>query len=238
MRDGVVIERAARHLSISFMTTNRGLPQSVERLPRPGSSAQRLTSGGLRTQLEVTSIWRRHFAQPRVRRRPVAINRRCNEPFNRQYLIDLFDRRLNRLPTRIGRDSSLICGFCRNSNTRPRLNDMRRRVPASLCGEFRSANCIRRLARKDIIGRRRECRSVSSPDQTDFYWQEKSDVGSSGEAVERRTRRPRAFAGAAIKERRVEVRRTEFSREMRHELEGEEKQIEDLLDKLTRAVES
>ena len=43
---------------------------------------------------------------------------------------------------------------------------------------------------------------------------------------------------AAIKERRVEVRRTEFSREMRHELEGEEKQIEDLLDKLTRAVES
>ena len=42
----------------------------------------------------------------------------------------------------------------------------------------------------------------------------------------------------AIKERRVEVRRTEFSREMRHELEDEEKQIEDLLDKLTRAVES
>jgi hypothetical protein len=43
--------------------------------------------------------------------------------------------------------------------------------------------------------------------------------------------------GAAMKGKRVEVRRTEFSRDMRHELEVEETQIEELLNKLTHAVE-
>ena len=43
---------------------------------------------------------------------------------------------------------------------------------------------------------------------------------------------------AAVKEKRVEVRRTEFSREMRHDLEVEETQIEELLNKLTHAVET
>ena len=42
---------------------------------------------------------------------------------------------------------------------------------------------------------------------------------------------------AAVKEKRVEVRRTEFSREMRHDLEVEETQIEELLNKLTHAAE-
>jgi hypothetical protein len=42
---------------------------------------------------------------------------------------------------------------------------------------------------------------------------------------------------AAVKEKRVEVRRTEFSREMRHDLEVEETQIEELLNKLTHPVE-
>ena len=40
----------------------------------------------------------------------------------------------------------------------------------------------------------------------------------------------------AIKSKRVEVRRTEFSRDYRHELEDEEKEIQGLLDMLTRAV--
>jgi hypothetical protein len=42
---------------------------------------------------------------------------------------------------------------------------------------------------------------------------------------------------AVVKEKRVEVRRTEFSRELRHELEVEETQIEELLSKLTHAAE-
>jgi hypothetical protein len=42
---------------------------------------------------------------------------------------------------------------------------------------------------------------------------------------------------SAIKEKRVEVRRTEFSRDMRQELEIEEAQIEELLNKLELAVE-
>jgi len=42
---------------------------------------------------------------------------------------------------------------------------------------------------------------------------------------------------AAVKEKRVEVRRTEFSRDLRHELEVEETQVEELLNKLTHAVE-
>jgi hypothetical protein len=41
----------------------------------------------------------------------------------------------------------------------------------------------------------------------------------------------------AVKEKRVEVRRTEFSREMRHDLEVEETQFEALLKKLTDADE-
>ena len=41
--------------------------------------------------------------------------------------------------------------------------------------------------------------------------------------------------GAAVKDKRVEVRRTEFSRDMRHELEEEELQIEELLKKLEAA---
>jgi hypothetical protein len=43
--------------------------------------------------------------------------------------------------------------------------------------------------------------------------------------------------GAELKEKRVEVRRTEFSREFRHEIEGEETTIEGLLDRLSHAVE-
>ena len=39
----------------------------------------------------------------------------------------------------------------------------------------------------------------------------------------------------AVKEKRVEVRRTEFSRDMRHDLEVEELQIEELLKKLQDA---
>ncbi len=42
----------------------------------------------------------------------------------------------------------------------------------------------------------------------------------------------------ADKDKRIEVRRTEFSREMRHELELEETQIEELLKKLTDAAET
>ena len=42
---------------------------------------------------------------------------------------------------------------------------------------------------------------------------------------------------AAMKEKRVEVRRTEFSRDMRHDLEIEEAQIEELLARLTQAAE-
>jgi hypothetical protein len=43
--------------------------------------------------------------------------------------------------------------------------------------------------------------------------------------------------GAEMKEKRVEVRRTEFSREFRHEVEDEETQIEGLLAKLSQAGE-
>jgi hypothetical protein len=43
--------------------------------------------------------------------------------------------------------------------------------------------------------------------------------------------------GAAMKEKRVEVRRTEFSREFRHDVEIEETQIHALLDKLSQATE-
>jgi hypothetical protein len=43
--------------------------------------------------------------------------------------------------------------------------------------------------------------------------------------------------GAELKEKRVEVRRTEFSREFRHQVEGEETQIQGLLDKLSQAPE-
>jgi hypothetical protein len=42
--------------------------------------------------------------------------------------------------------------------------------------------------------------------------------------------------GAAMKDKRVEVRRTEFSREFRHEVEAEEVQIHALLDKLSQAA--
>jgi hypothetical protein len=42
---------------------------------------------------------------------------------------------------------------------------------------------------------------------------------------------------AAMKGKRVEVRRTEFSRDMRHDLEVEEAHIEALLNKLTQAAE-
>ncbi len=44
--------------------------------------------------------------------------------------------------------------------------------------------------------------------------------------------------GAAVKQKRLEVHRTEFSREMRHDLEVEENQIEQLLDKLSKAGEA
>lgn len=40
----------------------------------------------------------------------------------------------------------------------------------------------------------------------------------------------------ALKAKRVEVRRTEFSRDYRHELEDEEKEIQGLVDMLTRAA--
>jgi len=40
----------------------------------------------------------------------------------------------------------------------------------------------------------------------------------------------------ARKSKRLEVHRTEFSREYRHELEAEETEIQALLDKLSRAV--
>ena len=42
---------------------------------------------------------------------------------------------------------------------------------------------------------------------------------------------------AELRQKRVEVRRTEFSREYRHEVEAEEIQIHDLLDRLSQAVE-
>jgi hypothetical protein len=42
---------------------------------------------------------------------------------------------------------------------------------------------------------------------------------------------------AAMKDKRVEVRRTEFSRDLRHDLEAEETQIEELLTRLTQCAE-
>ena len=42
---------------------------------------------------------------------------------------------------------------------------------------------------------------------------------------------------AKSKEKRVEVRRTEFSREFRHQVEDEETEIEGLLKKLSQAPE-
>jgi len=39
---------------------------------------------------------------------------------------------------------------------------------------------------------------------------------------------------AAMKEKRIEVRRSEFSRDYRHEMEAEETQIHALLDKLSQ----
>ena len=41
----------------------------------------------------------------------------------------------------------------------------------------------------------------------------------------------------AVKEKRVEVRRSEFSRDYRHEMEAEETQMEDLLERLSHAVD-
>lgn len=40
-----------------------------------------------------------------------------------------------------------------------------------------------------------------------------------------------------MKNKRVEVRRTEFSREFRHQVEAEEIQVHDLLDKLSQTAE-
>jgi hypothetical protein len=40
----------------------------------------------------------------------------------------------------------------------------------------------------------------------------------------------------ALKAKRVEVHRTEFSREFRHQLESEEAQIQDLLNKLSQSA--
>jgi hypothetical protein len=40
-----------------------------------------------------------------------------------------------------------------------------------------------------------------------------------------------------LKHKRVEVRRTEFSREFRHQVEAEEVQVHDLLEKLSHAAE-
>ncbi|HTM56618.1 MAG TPA: hypothetical protein VL175_21475 [Pirellulales bacterium] len=42
--------------------------------------------------------------------------------------------------------------------------------------------------------------------------------------------------GNALKQKRVEVHRTEFSRDFRHELEGEESRIQGLLERLSQAV--
>lgn len=42
---------------------------------------------------------------------------------------------------------------------------------------------------------------------------------------------------AAVKEKRVEVRRSEFSRDYRHEMEAEEAEIEDVLNRLTHAAD-
>jgi hypothetical protein len=41
--------------------------------------------------------------------------------------------------------------------------------------------------------------------------------------------------GEALKGKRVEVHRTEFSRDFRHQLEAEEKEIQSLLDKLSQS---
>ena len=43
--------------------------------------------------------------------------------------------------------------------------------------------------------------------------------------------------GALLKEKRGEVRRTELSREFRHQVEDEAAQIHELLDRLSQAVE-
>ncbi len=42
---------------------------------------------------------------------------------------------------------------------------------------------------------------------------------------------------ASGKEKRVEVRRSEFSRDYRHEMEAEEAEIEDVLNRLTHAAD-
>ena len=41
---------------------------------------------------------------------------------------------------------------------------------------------------------------------------------------------------AALKEKRIEVHRTEFSRDFRHELESEEAQIQGLIEKLSQSA--
>ena len=43
--------------------------------------------------------------------------------------------------------------------------------------------------------------------------------------------------GSKLKQKRVEVHRTEYSRDYREELETEESQIHDLLDKIAHSVE-
>jgi hypothetical protein len=43
--------------------------------------------------------------------------------------------------------------------------------------------------------------------------------------------------GSKLKQKRVEVHRTEFSRDFREDLETEEAQIHDLLDKIAHSVE-
>ena len=43
--------------------------------------------------------------------------------------------------------------------------------------------------------------------------------------------------GSELKQKRVEVHRTEFSREFRHHVEAEETLIEDVLAKLSQAAE-
>ncbi|MES1213393.1 MAG: hypothetical protein ABUL64_02300 [Singulisphaera sp.] len=43
---------------------------------------------------------------------------------------------------------------------------------------------------------------------------------------------------AAVKQKRLEVHRTEFSREMRHELDVEEKLIEGLLERVSKTAKA
>jgi hypothetical protein len=42
--------------------------------------------------------------------------------------------------------------------------------------------------------------------------------------------------GSALKQKKIEVHRAEFSRDFRHELEVEESRIHDLLERLSQAV--